>query len=277
MKIKVGDIDIAYDLDGPEGAPVVMLHHSLATSRELWDDMNIALAQNYRVLRFDARGHGATSATAAPYDFAQLAKDAVGLMDTLGIDMAHQVGISMGGMLCQHLGFMAPERCESLTLVSTAAVTPAEAKVVWDQRLADVRANGVAPQLEATLKRWFTPDFLAAGGEEVDLVRKLIPATSVEGYCGWGAAIRDLDIVGSLKGITAPTLVVVGREDPGTPPAAAALIHDNIPGARMEVFSGVSHMLPLQAPDDFIETLMDFIEDCYEDDFDDDDVWDDEA
>jgi 3-oxoadipate enol-lactonase len=172
---------------------------------------------------------------------------------------------------------MAGERVESLILVSTAAVTPAEFKPIWDQRLADVRANGVAPQVEPTLKRWFTPDFLAAGGEEIDLVRQLIPATSVEGYCGWGAAIRDLDLVASLGRIEAPTLVIVGREDPGTPPAAAELIHRNIPGSRMEIFGGVSHMLPLQAPDDFIETTIDFIEDCYEDDFDGEEEWDDEA
>lgn len=276
MQIRVDDITIEYDLDGPEDAPVVMLHHSLATSRELWDDVTLALAQYYRVLAFDARGHGRTSATPAPYDFDRLAQDALGLMDALGIDRAHQVGLSMGGMACQYMGFAAPDRCESLVLVSTAAVTPPEAQAVWDQRLADVRANGVAPQLDATLKRWFTPDFLAQGGEEIDLVKRLVPATSVEGYCGWGAAIRNLDLVGALKGVKAPTLVLVGREDPGTPPAAAERIHKNIASSRLEVFSGVSHMLPLQAPDDFIETLIDFIEDCY-DDIDDADDFDDEA
>jgi 3-oxoadipate enol-lactonase len=277
MKVKVGDINIEYDLDGPEDAPVVMLHHSLATSLELWDDINIALAQNYRVLRFDARGHGHSDATPAPYSFPQLVEDATGLMDALGIAAAHHVGLSMGGMVCQCLGFLAPERVESLILVSTAATQSDEVRKVWDLRLADVRANGVAPQLDATLKRWFTPDYLEAGGEEIDLVRRLIPATPAEGYCGWGAAIRDLDLVASLGSITEPTLVLVGREDPGTPPAAAEVIHKGIPDSRMEVFSGVSHMLPLQAPDDFIETVIDFIEDVYEADFDDEDLWDDEA
>lgn len=277
MKIKVGDIAIEYDLDGPEDAPVVVLHHSLATSHEMWDDIGIALAQHYRVLSFDARGHGASDAPGGAYDFPQLARDVTGLMDALDIDAAHHVGLSMGGMVCQCLGFMAPERVESLILVSTASTQAPEVRTIWDERLAAVRANGLEPQVEPTLKRWFTRDYLEEGGEVIELIRRLIRATPIDGYCGWGAAIRNLDFTASLKDITAPTLVIVGREDLGTPPAVAEAIQRGIDGARLEIFSGVSHMLPLQAPDQFIETVIDFIEDAYEDDLEFDDNDDDEA
>ena len=124
MKIQVGDIAIEYEIDGEEGAPVLMLHHSLATSLEMWDDLSLALVQMHRVVRFDARGHGKTEGPAGEYSFAQLAGDAVGLMNVLGIQKATHVGLSMGGMVSQYLGIAAADRVEGLVLVSTTSQMP---------------------------------------------------------------------------------------------------------------------------------------------------------
>jgi 3-oxoadipate enol-lactonase len=241
-----------------------MLHHSLGTSMAMWDDINIALAQHYRVLRYDARGHGASDAPAGPYDFGSLAGDAAGLMQGLGIARAYHVGLSMGGMAAQYLGFGAPDRVRGLVLVSTACQMPPEARSTWEERMAQVRAGGMDPQVESTLKRWFTKDFRedAENAELMEHIASLIRATSIEGYCGWGAAISTLDITAHLPRIKAPTLVMVGDRDPGTPPAMAQQIADNIPGARLQIFENASHMLALQYPDLFIESLIDFIEDC---------------
>lgn len=265
MKIQVRDIAIEFELDGPEGAPVLMLHHSLATSHMIWDELNIALAQYYRVLRYDARGHGLSDATVGPYIFEQLADDATGLMDVLGIEKAFHVGLSMGGMVSQALALTAPERVAGLVLVSTTSQMPSQAAPIWDQRIADVRAAGMAPQVDETLRRWFTKDFRESDEDVIAEISELIRKTSVEGYCGWAAAIRDLSLKAQLGNITAPALVMVGAHDPGTPPAMARDIAENIPDAKLQVFDGASHMLTLQQPDMFLESLIDFIEDQDED------------
>jgi 3-oxoadipate enol-lactonase len=266
MKIQVGDIAIEYEIDGPEDGPVLMLHHSLATSHMMWEEFVIALVQYCRVLRYDARGHGLSEAPAGPYNFAQLADDAVGLMNALGIDKAIHVGISMGGMVSQVLGINDPDKVAGLVLVSTTSNMPPQAAPIWNQRIADVTDNGMAPQVDETIKRWFTKDFRDAGDSAIDEVADLIRNTPVNGYCGWGAAIRDLALTSDLGAINAPTLVMVGTDDPGTPPAMAEVIANGIAGAKLEVFEGVSHMLPLQQPDRFLESLIDFIEDQEEDD-----------
>jgi len=154
MKMKIGGIEFEYDIDGPEDAPAIMLHHSLGTSLEMWDEINIALAQHYRILRYDARGHGHSEAPAGPYQFPKLAGDAIGLMDGLGIGDAYHVGLSMGGMVSQYIGMGAADRARGLILVSTACEMGPEAKKIWDERMAEVRANGMAPQVEGTIKRW---------------------------------------------------------------------------------------------------------------------------
>ena len=261
MKIQVGDVAIEYEIDGPEDAPVLMLHHSLATSHLMWDDINIALAQYYRVLRYDARGHGLSDGPEGPYSFQKLAGDAIGLMNALSIDKAIHVGISMGGMVSQYMAIAAPERVAGLVLVSTTSNMPEQAGPIWDERIASVKANGLEPQVEDTIRRWFTKDFREIGGEVIDDIREMIRTTQVNGYCGWAVAIRDLALTGHLSKITAPTLVVVGADDPGTPPAMSREIADHVPGAKLVIIEDASHMLPLQQTDRFLETLIDFIED----------------
>ena len=145
-------------------------------------------------------------------------------------------------------------------LVSTTSKMAPQAGPIWDQRIADVTANGMAPQVEDTIKRWFTKEFRDSGDEVIGEISQLIANTPVNGYCGWGAAIRDLALTPHLGKITAPTLVMVGAEDPGTPPAMSVEIANEIPEARLEVVAEASHMLPLQQPDRFIETLIDFAE-----------------
>ena len=264
MKIQVRDIAIEYEFDGPDDAPVIILHHSLATSHQMWEDLAIALTQVHRVLRFDARGHGLSEGSDGPYDFELLAGDVTGLMDALGIDKAHHVGISMGGMVSQYLGIHAPGRVASLTLVSTTSNMPSQAGPIWDQRIKDVKENGMAPQVEATIKRWFTKEFRDADDDVIGDIRKLIANTPVNGYCGWGAAIRDLALTDQLGNITAPTQVIGGANDPGTPPANSQVIADGIHGAALHIFEDASHMLPLQQPDRFIETLIDFLDELDE-------------
>lgn len=255
--IHANGIDIHYQIEGR--GPVVTLAHSLATDLSLWDGLTAELSKDFTVLRYDARGHGRTSAPDGPYDFPTLVADLAGLLDALKIARTHFVGLSMGGMLGQHFALAAPERLDRLVLVSTSSRTPPEAGAVWDERIATARAQGMAAHVEATLARWFTAPYRAAHPETMARIGALVAATPVAGFAGWGAAICTLDVTDRLGAVRAPTLVVVGADDPGTPPALSRTIAAAIPGARLEIVPAASHQLVIEQAQTFRRLLADFL------------------
>lgn len=244
MKVHTNGIDIHYEISG--SGPVVTLAHSLATDLTLWDALTAALGPRFTVLRFDARGHGKTSAPDMPYDWPLLVGDLVGLLDALKIERTHFIGLSMGGMLGQHFALAHPDRIDRLVLASTASRVPPEAGPLWDERIAVARAQGMQAHVESTLARWFTAPYRAAHPEVLAQIGALVAATPVAGFAGWGAAIRTLDLTEKLGAIRAPTLVVCGADDPGTPPAANRVIAEAIPGARLEIVPHASHQLVIE-------------------------------
>jgi len=155
MKITANGISMNYTLDGPAGAPVVTLSHSLATTLEMWQPQLKALTARWRVLSYDTRGHGGTDAPKAAYTLDQLADDAQALLRALGIQRTHWVGLSMGGMIGQTLALKAPELFASLTLCDTSSRIPPEAKPLWDERIHTAETKGMDPLVEGTLSRWF--------------------------------------------------------------------------------------------------------------------------
>jgi 3-oxoadipate enol-lactonase len=248
MQASINGIRMNYEVSGAgRGAPVV-LHHSLAMNLSLWDELAAALAPKYRVVRFDARGHGQTEASKAPYTFELLSDDVVKLMDHLAIDRAHFVGLSMGGMVGQYLGLLHPKRFASLTLASTSSRVPPEGRALWQQRVKDTREKGIESQVAVAIPRWVTEANKTAKPEVIARLTKNLLGTSVEGFCGWGGAICTLDVTDRLKAITLPTQVIVGEEDPGTPPAAARVIHGEIKGSTLIVAPKLSHMLCTEEP-----------------------------
>jgi 3-oxoadipate enol-lactonase len=257
MKIEANGINIHYLIEG--SGPCVTLAHSLATDLTLWDELAAELAQRFTVLRYDARGHGQTSAPEGPYDFPMLVADLVGLLDRLSIERTHFVGLSMGGMLGQHFALAVPQRLDRLVLVSTTSRIPPEARTLWDERIATARAQGMAAHVEATLARWFTAPYRMAHPEVMARIGALIAATPVAGFAGWGAAICTLDVTDKLGAVRAPTLVAVGADDPGTPPALSETIAAAIPGARLEIVPAASHQLPVEQAEIFLRLLHDFL------------------
>ena len=210
-EIQANGITIHYELSGPNDAPVVLLSNSLGTRLEMWDPQVQALTQRYRVLRYDSRGHGRSSAPPGPYSIEMLAADALGLIDALGIDRVHFCGLSKGGMVGQMLGARHADRLKTLTLCSTAChVAPKE---VWDQRIEAVRAGGMAAVADAVVERWFTEDYRAEPTIVVERVRQMVLETPPEGYVACCAAIRDMDLRETIRGIRLPTLVIVGEQD----------------------------------------------------------------
>ena len=259
MQASINGIRMNYDVSGAEKGAAVVLHHSLATNLTLWDELTVALAPRYRVVRFDARGHGQTEATKAPYNFETLSADVIGLLDHLRIERAHFLGLSMGGMVGQYLGLLHPKRCISLTLSSTSSRVPPEGQALWAQRIKDTREKGIASQVGVAVPRWVTAANQKEKPAVVARLTKMIEATSAEGFCGWGEAIRTLNITDRLRTIDLPTNVIVGAEDPGTPPAAAEAIHREIKGSNLVVVPRVSHMLCSEEPATFNRHVVEFL------------------
>jgi len=259
MKTEANGIQINYELSGKEGAAVVMLSHSLACSLVMWNPQLDALEPNFRVLRFDTRGHGGSDAPEGAYTLELLAQDAVTLLDALGLDAVHFVGLSMGGMIGQYLALDHGDRLRSVALCDTAAVMPDEVQPIWQGRITAAREKGMQGQVDETLERWFTPDYLKQNPPEAEMIRRQISATPVAGYIGCSEAIRRLDHLKRLSEITLPTLIIVGEEDPGTPVAASEAMHERISGSKLVVLPSARHLSNIEQSGAFNEALMNFL------------------
>ena len=260
MKITANGIAINYALEGPAGAPVVTLSHSLATTLAMWDPQVKDLASRYRVLRYDTRGHGGTDAPGGAYTLDRLAEDARAFLRALGIARTHWVGLSMGGMIGQALALKVPELLASLALCDTSSRVPPEARPTWDERIRVAETQGMEPHVEPTLGRWFTPAFREKRPEVVDWVRAMIRATNPAGYVGCCHAIAALDLTDRLGAIKIPTLIIVGEDDPGTPVAASEAIRERIPGSELVVLKSASHLSNIEQADAFTRALTAFLE-----------------
>jgi 3-oxoadipate enol-lactonase len=259
MKINANGIDVNYELTGREGAPVVMLSHSLASSMVMWNPQLDALEPHFKVLRYDMRGHGRSAAPDGAYTLEMLAEDVVALLDALDIDAVHFVGLSIGGMIGQGFALSHADRLESLVLCDTSAVMPAEAQPILQQRIALARQNGMADQVDGILERWFTPTYLRANPPEVEMIRQQIKATPLAGFIGCSEALRGLNYLERLSEITLPTLIMVGEEDPGTPVAASQAIHERIAGSQLVILPSARHLCNIEQAEAFNKALMDFL------------------
>ena len=258
MRAKINGIGMTYAVSGPASAPSVVLHHPLATNLSFWDEATAALDKTYRIIRFDARGHGATEAPLGRYDFKTLALDTIALMDHVGVKRAQFVGLSMGGMIAQFLGLDHAARFSSLTIVSSGSKTAENMRHLWSDRVVVARAKGMASQVEPAMQRWLAASSRAKPALVVRC-SKMIEATPLEGYAGWCGAIEHLDMTDKLSGIKLPVRFIVGAEDPATPPAASETMHRQIPGSELAIIPGVSHMLAIENPAAFHAELMPFL------------------
>ncbi|MDP1533172.1 MAG: 3-oxoadipate enol-lactonase [Rubrivivax sp.] len=253
----VNGAQIAYRLDGPAGAPVVMLSNSLMSSHRMWDDQVDALLQRYRVLRYDTRGHGQSQTTPGPYSIELLADDAAALIAHCGIQAVHFVGLSMGGMIGQQLALRHPARVLSLSLCDTASEMPPRS--LWEDRLTTARSLGTAGLVEGTIRRWFGPAFVAREPQRIASVREMILGTGAEGYIACASAVRDMSQTHLLGGIRAPTQVIVGREDPACTLAASEVLQRGIAGATLHVIDDAAHLANIEKPAEFTALLLNFI------------------
>ncbi len=243
-------------LDGPQSAPPLVLAHSLGTRLELWDAIVPRLAQRFRVVRYDARGHGESAAPDAVYSMGDLGRDLLNILDALDIEAAHLCGLSLGGMVGQWMAVNAPRRLRKMVLANTTA--HAGPPRMWEGRIRHVRKSGVEPVADAVIESWFTPAFRAAHPTEVARVCAMIVGTPASGYMGTSCAMRDMDFREALKSVSVPALVIVGAQDRSTPPAWGDLIAAHLPGAaRASLDSG--HMSVIEQPGAFADLVEGFL------------------
>ena len=257
--VHLADGDLNYQLEGPAGAPVLVLSNSLGTDLHMWDAQIPAFTEHLRVLRYDTRGHGASLVTPGPYSIEQSGRDVLALLDALDIPRAHFCGLSMGGLIGQWLAINAPERIERLVLCNTAAKigTPD----VWNPRIDTVLGGGAQAMRDlrdASVSRWFTADFAEAHPARVEPVVAMLAGTSPEGYAANCAAVRDADFREQLGSIRAPTLIVCGSGDPVTTPSDGRILQARIPGAELVEFHA-AHLSNVQAGEAFNDKLLAFL------------------
>ena len=245
---------LAASLEGPVGAPVLVLGNSLGTTGEVWEPQAAALGERFRLLRFEHRGHGGSPSLPGPYTIAELGADVLRLLDGFGVPTASYCGISLGGMIGMWLAAHAPERIGALALCCTSAYLPPAG--FWTDRAAQARTAGMASLAEPVVGRWFTPSFRAHDPATVARFATTVAGVDPQGYAGCCEAIAAMDQRSSLARISARTLVIAGAEDPATPPWHGARIASAVGRSRLRVIRGGSHLANVSQPGEVTAALL---------------------
>lgn len=255
----LADGELNYSLEGPTSGPTLMLSNSLGTDLGMWDSNTPIFTKHFRVLRYDTRGHGASTVSPGPYCIEQLGRDALALLDALHIRRTHFCGLSMGGLIGQWMAVNAPERIERLVLCNTAARIGTSD--TWNSRINTVLAGGVQAMedlREASIQRWFTPTYVERAPETVEVVVSMLARTDPLGYAANCAAVRDADFRAELSRINATTLIVCGASDQVTTTEDGRFMQSHIVGAELAEFPA-AHLSNVEMDDSFSLRVMDFL------------------
>lgn len=257
ITVDAGGVALSAQVDGAAGKPWLLLSNSLAADLSMWDDQIAHLTRTHRVLRYDTRGHGESGAPSGPYSFDDLVADMAALLDHVGAERADVMGLSLGGMTALGLGLSHPARVRRMVVCDARADAPPPFVQSWDDRIAAIRAGGMAAIVEGTLARWFTP---AADPAVPARAKAMILGTSPIGYEGCAGALKRLDYLRHLGGMTVPVRYVVGAEDMGAPPAVMRAMAEATPGASFAEIAGTAHVPNMENPAAFAAALGDFLE-----------------
>ena len=250
-------IRLVYQLDGPADAPVLLFVNSLGTDLRMWEPQVAALAEQFRVLRYDSRGHGRSDAPPGSYTLERLALDALALLDALDVERADICGLSLGGMVALWLAIHRPERIRRAVFANTAArIDTVEG---WNARVEAVQAGGMAGIHDGVLGRFLSADFRQRNPEQTRTVGEMLLATPPHGYIASCATLRDADLGYLASTVEAPSLVIGGEFDEATPPAQAEDLHAAIVPSELMVIPGVAHLSNVEWPDLFNRRVLDHL------------------
>jgi len=243
-------------VEGRADAPVLMLCNSLGTDLHMWDLQMAWFTHDFRLVRYDRRGHGKSGVPKGPYTIERLGRDALAIMDGLGLDEVNWCGLSMGGMVGQWLGANAPDRIGRLIMSNTACYYAD--KKPWNDRIRFLRANGLKGIIGPNMERWFSAGFRERAPQTIARMTEMLLATPLEGYIACVEAVRDMDHRDILGKIKAPTLIIAGRYDPATTIEDAEFIHSRIPGSTLTVIDA-AHISNVEQPEIYAGEVLEFL------------------
>lgn len=239
---------------GAQSAPAILLINSLGTDHTMWDQQMPALVGEFRVVTYDARGHGRSQAPSGPYSIDQLADDARAVVDAIGLDRVHLCGSSLGGLTALAFALLWPDRVARAVFANTAARIGDEEG--WQERIQLVRREGMRGVAAPVVERFFSATFRATSPDVCDQFRRVLAGFDPEGYVGACGALRDADLSADVQNIDAETLVIAGAVDEATPPDQGLRLHKDIPGSDLLVLGGAGHLSNIERPHAFNAGLL---------------------
>lgn len=257
---RINGVLLHYRLAGHQGAPVVVLANSLGTDARIWDGVISRLAESYRVVSYDKRGHGLSDIPAGDYSLDDHLDDLFGLADYLGIERFALGGVSIGGLIAQGAALRAPERLTALVICNSAAKSGDHP--FWTARMNAVLENGTASIADGIMERWFSPQFRSERTEELAGWRNMFLRCDAKGYAATCATLRDADLRDKISAIALPTLLVAGEQDLAMPAAQVEATAEAISGSRFEIFPGVGHIPSIEAPEKLAGLMLEFLKEA---------------
>lgn len=254
---RVNGVVLHHDIVGRQDGPALVFSNSLGTDFRIWDAVAALLGDRYRIVLYDKRGHGLSQATPPPYAMTDHVGDLAALLDHLGIEKAAVVGLSVGGLIAQGLAAMRPDLVAALVLCDTAHRIGTEE--MWNQRIETVTTKGIASMADAIMERWFTPAYRVPENADFAGYMAMLTRTTVDGYAGTCAALRDVDLTESTRALKLPVLCIVGDQDGSTPPDLVRSMARMIEGARFEIVEGAGHIPCVEKPAETARLIGDFL------------------
>jgi 3-oxoadipate enol-lactonase len=254
--VRSGEATISYEVDGDPQAPPLLLINSIGSTRDMWARQVPAFTTLYRVIRYDARGHGQSSVPRGPYTLDQLGHDALAILDDIGASTAHVCGLSLGGITALWLGLNAANRVRGLVLANTAARIGTVD--MWTERIALVHQKGMSAVADLAMDRWFTPAFRERDPDTIRAFRSMVQNCPGDGYLGCCAALRDADLRDRVSGLGTSPLLIASSADAATPPAGLEFIHERARGAQLVTLDS-AHLSNIECAEEFTDAVLKFL------------------
>jgi 3-oxoadipate enol-lactonase len=257
MKATVNGIQVNYRVSGK--GPWIILSHPVSANLEIWEPQINVLAENFSVLQYDIRGHGETEASEGPYPMVQLVDDAAHLLIYLGIEKAHWIGTSLGGMIGQAFAIKYPDKVDRMVLANTTCQAAPNAQSLWGERALQAEMHGMSSQIESTISRWFTKGFIENNPHVIQKIEDMIRTTSVVGYRGTSNALINFDLSSQLGSIKSSVLVIAGEHDQATALTMSQKIVSLLPKAQLVIVKDAAHISSAEQWEFFNKEVINFL------------------
>jgi 3-oxoadipate enol-lactonase len=260
-KIEANGNTFNYELSGPEGAPWITFSNSLMTNLHMWDEQAELLSNDWQVLRYDQRGHGASNATPPPYDFDLLGEDVIAIWNALGVKRSVFCGLSMGGATGLGLCLNHADRLSAFVGCDMPYQASPEFAALWDQRMEMARQVGIDGMAMPTAERWFVKSFVDApqNQEVIEKICQMVRTTSMDGYVGCCNALQKVAFAERMDRVNVPTFFISGSEDPAANPTAMKPLVDAVSGAEIHIIPNCGHISNMENPESFNGALLGFL------------------